>query len=271
MKITKDVLFKIITEELAEVRGMRNMTPEPKLSDFKPIKPKYGTTRGEEAMVAMDSESEGKNYVIRLSDGKGDFSTVYFGNLETIAKDFNEAGQHAAKNKEIAVFSVKSDRQVGSLTTDDQGKAIGFTHTATKGKKYKPEAAFDDLEDGDTDEESMMENKSKKITNSLLTDLIKESIEEMKAGQNEEVDEGIIDFFSGKKSKSDQEIAVDVENKLSDMMNSIKQIANDLNKNYPSLGLTKYLADIYKAMAPARRAIADKKITLKKYKYRKSE
>lgn len=101
-----------------------------------------------------------------------------------------------------------------------------------------------------------------KITEKQLKKLINEELQKMV--ESGEVDEGFMDFFGGKKSKSDYDTALDVENKLSEMMQSIQDMAKDLNKNHPSLKLATYLVDIFKALGPARRAVAEKKMQLQK-------
>lgn len=148
MKISKDYLKQIIKESVEEVkRGFKNVTPEPVRSDFTPKK--MGSAYGDnEKMIAMDSDSEGKDAIIRLKDQDGDPVSVSL-NVKNIPDNLV-----IPANKEIPVFSVKTDKQIGSLVKLPNEKAK-FT-PIEKGKKYttivgKDSDEFDDLESGEED------------------------------------------------------------------------------------------------------------------------
>jgi len=124
-------------------RGFKNVTPEPVRSDFTPKKMSsaYGDN---EKMIAMDSDSEGKDAIIRLKDKDGDPVSISL-NVKDIPDNLV-----IPTNKEIPVFSVKTDKQIGSLVKLPNQKAK-FS-PIEKGKKYttvvgKDSEEIDDLED----------------------------------------------------------------------------------------------------------------------------
>jgi hypothetical protein len=145
MKITKTYLKQIIKESIEEVRGFKNVTPDTKLSDLSPVKPSSQTvlTRGQEYELATSGESEGKDAMIRLKDAAGDMVSVM---IDT--KKISDSLQLPA-GKEIPVFSVKTDKQIGSLMKGPDGK-VKFSEKT--GKKYTTVMGKDETDDEEGDE-----------------------------------------------------------------------------------------------------------------------
>ena len=147
MKVTKQYLKQVIREAIEEVsRGFKNITPDLSVKDLQPVSPDVHKrlTRGQEYELATSGESEGKDAMIRLKDASGDMMSVM---IDT--KKISDSLQIPA-GKEIPVFSVKSDKQIGTLSKGPDGK-VKFLEKG--GKKYTTVMGKDEADDEEGDEE----------------------------------------------------------------------------------------------------------------------
>lgn len=152
MKITKDYLKQVIKESIQEIKmdaGTRNVGRElaakaAGTAGLKAADPKRGVhtamTGAEEYELKTSGESAGKNAMIRLKDADGDPISVLL-DVTKIPQDLL-----LPANKEVPVFSVKTDKQIGTLMKAADGQ-VKFSEKT--GKKYSTVMGSDeeDIED----------------------------------------------------------------------------------------------------------------------------